>query len=112
MPFYHFYELNHAALAPWRAVADATRLTFQNPFHPLYDTPFARSITAAAEMFERTTRRYGKPDFGHHHDDLQSTADPSPVSRAHVVWEKAVLQASALQARPARRQGSRRSQRC
>ena len=62
--FYQLYELNHAALAPWRAVADATRLTFQNPLNPLFDTPFGRSVAAAAELFERTTRRYGKPEFG------------------------------------------------
>ncbi len=85
MPFYHFYEFNHAALAPWRAVADATRLTFQNPFHPLYDTPFARSVTAAAELFERTTRRYGKPEFGLH----STIVDGQTVAvEEHVVWQK------------------------
>lgn len=85
MSFYQFYELNHAALAPWRAIADATRLTFQNPFHPLYDTPFGRSITAAAELFERTTRRYGKPDFGLH----STLVDGETVSvEEHVVWQK------------------------
>src|SRR5205085_11787048 len=62
--FYQLYELNHAAMAPWRALADATRLTFQNPLHPLFDTPLGRSVAAAAELFERTTRRYGKPEFG------------------------------------------------
>jgi poly(3-hydroxybutyrate) depolymerase len=62
--FYQLYEMNHAAMAPWRALADATRLTFQNPLHPLHDTPFGRSVAAAAELFERTTRRYGKPEFG------------------------------------------------
>ncbi len=64
LPFYHLYELNHAALAPWRAVADAARLTFANPFNPLAETPLGRSVAAAAEMFERSTRRYGKPEFG------------------------------------------------
>jgi poly(3-hydroxybutyrate) depolymerase len=64
LSFYDLYELNHAALAPWRAVADATRLSFQNPLNPLSETPFGRSVAAAAELFERTTRRYGKPEFG------------------------------------------------
>ena len=64
MSFYQLYELNHAALAPWRAVADATRLAFQNPLNPFSETPFGRSVAAAAELFERTTRRYGKPEFG------------------------------------------------
>ena len=64
LSFYQLYELNHAAMAPWRAMADAARLTFQNPLNPLSDTPFGRSVAAAAELFERTTRRYGKPEFG------------------------------------------------
>jgi poly(3-hydroxybutyrate) depolymerase len=61
---YALYELNHAALAPWRAVADATKMAFQSPFNPLAETEFGRSVAAAAELFERTTRRYGKPAFG------------------------------------------------
>jgi poly(3-hydroxybutyrate) depolymerase len=64
LSFYQLYELNHAAMAPWRAVADATLLAFQNPFNPFSETMFGRSIAAAAELFERTTRRYGKPEFG------------------------------------------------
>ena len=64
MSYYQLYELNHAALGPFRAVADATRLYFQNPLNPLTNTPFGRSVAAAAELFERTTRRYGKPVFG------------------------------------------------
>ena len=62
--YYELYELNHAALSPFRAAADATRLYFQNPLNPLTHTPFGRSIAAAAEVFERTTRRYGKPEWG------------------------------------------------
>jgi len=64
MAFYSLFELNHAALAPWRAAADITRLAFRNPFNPLGQTEFGRSVAAAAELFERTTRRYGKPEFG------------------------------------------------
>ena len=44
-------------------VAHATRLTFQNPPNPLAETLVGRSIAASAELFERTTRRYGKPEF-------------------------------------------------
>jgi poly(3-hydroxybutyrate) depolymerase len=64
MSFYQLYEFNHAALAPWRAFADVTRLTFQNPLNPLSETTLGRSVAATAELFERTTRRYGKPAFG------------------------------------------------
>lgn len=64
MSYYQLYEFNHAALGPFRAAADAARIYFQNPLNPLTHTPFGRSMAAAAELFERTTRRYGKPEFG------------------------------------------------
>ena len=104
MSFYQLYELNHAAVAPWRAVADATRLAFQNPLNPLSETPFGRSVAAAAELFERTTRRYGKPEFGIARDRW-STAAPCPVAE-RVVWQEAVLLAAAFRARAA--EGPRR----
>jgi poly(3-hydroxybutyrate) depolymerase len=63
LPFYHWYELQHAALGPFRAAADATRLFYQNPINPLTHTTFGKSIAAGCEMFERATRRYGKPDW-------------------------------------------------
>src|SRR5690606_39090137 len=62
--YYQLYEMNHAALQPLRAFADAAKLFYQNPLNPLSATPFGRSAAAAAEVFERTTRRYGKPGFG------------------------------------------------
>jgi len=64
LSYYQLYELNHAAVGPLRAAADAARMYFQNPLNPLSATPFGRSMAAAAEMFERSTRRYGKPDWG------------------------------------------------
>ena len=100
MSFYQLYELNHAALAPWRAVADATRLAFQNPLNPFADTPFGRSVAAAAELFERTTRRYGKPEFGIDRD-RRSTA--SGAGRRAGRLAKAVLLAAAFQAATCRR---------
>ena len=62
--FYKLYEMNHAALQPWRAVADATRLLYKHPLNPMSRTPFGRSMAAGAELFERMTRVYGKPGFG------------------------------------------------
>lgn len=61
--FYHLYEMNHAALQPMRAMADATRILYSNPMNPFAQTPWGRSIAGMAELFERTTRRYGKPPF-------------------------------------------------
>ncbi|MDQ6434223.1 polyhydroxyalkanoate depolymerase [Mesorhizobium sp. LHD-90] len=61
--YYQMYEMNHAAMQPYRAYADAVRLFYSNPVNPLSQTPFGRSVAAMAELFERTTRRYGKPSF-------------------------------------------------
>ena len=85
MSFYQIYELNHAALAPWRAVADATKIAFQNPLNPFSETTFGRSVAAAAELFERTTRRYGKPEFGLHETVVDGRS--VPVAE-HIVWRK------------------------
>ncbi len=62
-PLYWFYEMGHAALNPSRALADVTRLYFKNPLNPLAHTTFGKSMAAAAEVFERSTRRYGKPEW-------------------------------------------------
>jgi len=62
--YYQLYELNHAALQPLRAYADAVRVISQSPLNPFAATPMGRSVAAAAEVFERTTRRYAKPAFG------------------------------------------------
>ena len=64
MPLYHLYEMNHAAMAPVRAASDITALAFRNPLNPVSHTPLGRSVVAACELFERTTRRYTKPQFG------------------------------------------------
>ncbi len=61
---YYFYEMNHAALAPWRAAADAGLNFWTSAANPLSTTQFGRTAAASLEMFERATRRYGKPQFG------------------------------------------------
>lgn len=61
---YYLYELNHAALSPARAAADAGRLYFSNPLNPLSHTTMGKNAAALFEVFERVTRRYGKPAFG------------------------------------------------
>lgn len=60
---YQWYEMSHAAMSPVRAAADQARLFFKNPFNPMSHTNFGRSAAAALEVFERTTRRYGKPEW-------------------------------------------------
>ena len=61
---YYWYDAAHWMLTPARAATDATKLFFENPVNPLTNTPYGRTVTAACELFERTTRRYSKPDFG------------------------------------------------
>ena len=61
--FYQMYELNHAAVAPMRAYADAMRLAFRNPINPIAHTPFGRAMGAGFELFERTTRPLRQTGF-------------------------------------------------
>jgi poly(3-hydroxybutyrate) depolymerase len=62
-PLYWLFEMNQAALGPARVAADATRLLFKNPINPLYYTTYGKSVAAACEVFERSTRHYGRPDW-------------------------------------------------
>lgn len=62
-PMYWLYEMGHAALNPVRALADATKLFYKNPANPLAHTTYGKSMAAAAELFERSTRRYGRPEW-------------------------------------------------
>ncbi len=60
---YHFFEIAQLAMAPARALSDFTRMTFKNPVNPATYTAVGRNLAASAELFERMTRRYGKPAF-------------------------------------------------
>jgi len=83
---YQMYEMTLAALGPARAISDASLLVFRNPFNPLANTSFGKNIAAGAELFERITRRYGKPVFGFQ----RTTVDGVSVAvREEVVWERA-----------------------
>jgi poly(3-hydroxybutyrate) depolymerase len=64
MMLYHIHDWQRAALTPFRMAAEATHFAFQNPFMPTTHTRFGRSVAAGAELFERSTRRFGKPSFG------------------------------------------------
>ncbi len=82
---YYWYEAAHWMLAPARAASDATKLIFESPINPLTHTAYGRTVAAACELFERTTRRYEKPAFG------LATAlvdgERVPV-RERIVWER------------------------
>lgn len=82
---YQFYEMAHLALGPARALSDATRLLLKNPWNPWTHTHLGKNIAATAELFERVTRRYGKPSFGFSHVE---TANGAVKVEEKVVWEK------------------------
>jgi poly(3-hydroxybutyrate) depolymerase len=84
-PAYWFYEMGHAALNPARAFADAGRLFFRNPTNPVSHTPFGKQIAAACELFERSTRRYGKPEWRIDHTVVGAERVPVHVAP---VWER------------------------
>jgi poly(3-hydroxybutyrate) depolymerase len=102
-PAYWMYEMSHAALNPSRAFADAARLFFKNPVNPLSYTSFGKTMAASFELFERSTRRYGKPEWG-----IESTTvggERVPV-RISTIWERPfcrVLHFERMFERPPRR---------
>ena len=84
-PMYWLYEMGQAALDPSRAFADATRLFFKNPANPFAHTTYGKSVAAAMEVFERTTRRYGRPEWR-----IDSTLVGAERVLVHIntVWER------------------------
>jgi poly(3-hydroxybutyrate) depolymerase len=77
--------MGQAALNPARAVADTTKLFFRNPINPWSHTSYGRSIAAAAEVFERTTRRYGKPEW---HIDSTVVGGERVAVKIKTVWQR------------------------
>ncbi len=60
---YHLHEFRHATMAPTRMMAQAMRMTFTHPMMPVSYTHLGRTLAAGAELLERTTKRYAKPEF-------------------------------------------------
>jgi poly(3-hydroxybutyrate) depolymerase len=84
-PLYWLYEWGQAALNPSRALADATKFYFKNPINPLAHTAFGKSIAAACELYERSTRRYGKPEWSIHSTLVGGERVPVHIAS---VWER------------------------
>jgi poly(3-hydroxybutyrate) depolymerase len=84
-PLYWMYEMGHAALNPSRALADATKLFFRNPANPLSHTTYGKTMAAAAEVFERSTRRYQKPEW--RIDSTIVGGERVPV-RVATIWQR------------------------
>ena len=82
---YWLYEMSHAALSPSRTFADVAKLYFNNPLNPLTRTQFGKTMAATAELWERATRRYGKPEW-----NIESTLVSGERVPVHIncVWER------------------------
>ncbi len=85
-PFsYEMHEMAHLAVAPVRIASHFARSWWRSPVNPLSYTPLGRNFAAQAEVFERLTRRYHKPEFR-----LGSTTvsgQPVPIVE-RIVWER------------------------
>ncbi len=61
---YHLYELQQTLVAPLRLQAELAEMVLKNPWNPLSYTQIGRKMSANVELFERMTRRFGRPEFG------------------------------------------------
>jgi len=61
---YHLHDFRHAMLTPARWSAEMAQQFYRHPMNPLSYTQAGRTMAANAELFERITTRFGKPDFG------------------------------------------------
>src|SRR5690349_13877703 len=60
---YQFRELQRATWLPLNLLAEATRATFRNPRLAAACAPLSGPIVAGAEVAERFTRHFGKPEW-------------------------------------------------
>jgi poly(3-hydroxybutyrate) depolymerase len=82
---YWAYELGQASLNPVRALASFTQFYFKNPLNPVAHTTYGKSVAAAMELFERSTRRYAKPEWR-----IDSTVVGGERAPVHIstVWQR------------------------
>jgi poly(3-hydroxybutyrate) depolymerase len=63
-PLYSLHEMQYAAIAPLNIMASINAALHRHPLSPLSYTGYGRNIAAAAELLQRVTHRYAKPEFG------------------------------------------------
>ncbi|MFN3461145.1 MAG: polyhydroxyalkanoate depolymerase [Oceanibaculum sp.] len=74
---YHLYEMQQAALAPVRIMADATQAIMRNPWMPLSYTHWGQSMAAGAEVLEGVIKQRHKPDW--RLDSTKIDGKPVPI---------------------------------
>jgi poly(3-hydroxybutyrate) depolymerase len=82
---YQMFEMQHAAMAPFRVAARAGAEFWLNESNPFSGTQLGKQAKASLHLFERFTRRYAKPDFAIDHI---TTADGIVDIVEDVVWQK------------------------
>ena len=61
---YSLYDAKNQALSPFRMMAEATRISFTNPWNPWAYTPFGRALAAGSDVMESIMRERAKPAWG------------------------------------------------
>jgi poly(3-hydroxybutyrate) depolymerase len=82
---YQMFEMQHAAMAPFRLAAKAGAEFWLNESNPFSGTQLGRQAKASLHLFERMTRRYSKPTFDI--DNVLTTEGLVDIEE-HVVWQK------------------------
>jgi len=80
---YQAYELGRAALTPYRFTAQMYQRMLNTPGNMFAETLAGRSMAAALDVFETSTRRYGKPNF--EIAEIAINGQPVPVTE-EIVW--------------------------
>ncbi len=84
---YSLVELNRAAMGPMRLAVRASRMALKSPLNPLGKTEYGKSLAAFADVFESTTRFYGKPEWNINSVKINSLTVPVTTSVAwHSPW--------------------------
>lgn len=72
-------------MRPVRAAANTYHTLLTHPYNPLSHSQLGQHAAAACEIFERTTRRYEKPEFG---IDQISIDGRTTAVKEHAIWQK------------------------
>ncbi len=84
---YSLVEMNRAAMAPMRLAARAGQAALNSPLNPLGQTRYGKSLSAFADVFESTTRVYGKPEWRINETKIGKTSVPvRPVTVWRTPW--------------------------
>ena len=82
---YHAYELGHAVVAPLRDAVEIGKQIFDSSYNPLSQTLVGKNMSAACDLFESLTRRYGKPIWRLNETTVNGCAVPV---RVRAIWQQ------------------------